>query len=297
MTSITAPTNDVTANAYYSTDNGSTYTAGATGGTVKAGSAEAGATSTSSVKYKSTVSLVATATSGYEFVGWYNAASGGTKLSDDSTYPYTLSTTGAKNVYARFIREEWTLKYGASGGSNWSSVNMTVSGNDVTGSMTLTEGQEFSFKLNKRIGNAETWYGANSASYSNITSTSFISNLSLNTSDGDIHMKGHAGTYTFTFNKSSNVLNVTVSYSEITITLIDNTNNHWLGNDNAIFYLDCSGYSGVLMTKGTNQWTASIPSNTRITNITFKRNNPDNTQTWDSWSWSNRDYSTSYTVN
>lgn len=196
MTSITAPTNDVTANAYYSTDNGSTYTAGATGGTVKAGSAEAGATSTSSVKYKSTVSLVATATSGYHFDGWYDAASGGTKVSGNSTYTYTLSTTGAKNVYARFIREEWTLKYGASSGSNWSSVNMTVSGNNVTGTMTLTEGQEFSFKLNKRIGNAETWYGANNASYSNITSTSFISNLSLNTSDGDIHMKGHAGTYT-----------------------------------------------------------------------------------------------------
>ena len=59
MISITAPTNDVTANAYYSTNGGSSYTAGDTGGTVKAGSAEAGASSICSVKYKSTVSLVA----------------------------------------------------------------------------------------------------------------------------------------------------------------------------------------------------------------------------------------------
>ena len=130
-----------------------------------------------------------------------------------------------------------------------------------------------------------------------MSSTSFISNKTLSVDGGDIYMKGHAGTYTFTFNKSTNVLNVTASYSNITITLIDNTSNKWLDDGDAIFYLDCSGYSGILMTKGTNKWTASIPSNTRITNITFKRNNPENTTTWNSWTWADRGYSTSYTVN
>lgn len=96
---------NVTAHAYYSTNNGSSYTADdSTGGTVTAGSSSAGATSTASVKYKSSVNLVASAASGYEFVGWYDAASGGTQLSTNTTYSYTLSTVGAKDVYARFIK-------------------------------------------------------------------------------------------------------------------------------------------------------------------------------------------------
>ena len=95
---------NVTANAYYSNNGGSSYSAGNTGGTVTAGSSAAGATSTASVKYKSSVTLVATPASGYEFVGWYSAATGGSQLSTNKSYSYPLSTTGAKNVYARFIK-------------------------------------------------------------------------------------------------------------------------------------------------------------------------------------------------
>ena len=50
------------------------------------------------------------------------------------------------------------------------------------------------------------------------------------------------------------------------------------------------------MTPGTNQWTAEIPSNTRTSGITFKRNNKENTSTYNSWSW-NRGYGTTYDVN
>lgn len=287
---------NVTANAYYSTNGGSSYTAGNTGGTVKAGSSAAGATSTASVKYKSSVTLVATPASGYEFVGWFSSTSSTSALSTSTSYSYTLNTAAATSVYARFIGETWSLKYGVSGASSWNSKDMTVNGNTITGSLTLTEGQDFSFQIVKTIGSTDTWYGGG-GTYQNITSTSFISNKTLSVDGGDIYMKGHAGTYTFTFNKSTNVLNVTASYSNITITLIDNTSNKWLDDGDAIFYLDCSGYSGILMTKGTNKWTASIPSNTRITNITFKRNNPGNTTTWNSWTWADRGYSTSYTVN
>lgn len=287
---------NVTANAYYSTNGGSSYTAGNTGGTVKAGSSAAGATSTASVKYKSSVTLVATPASGYEFVGWFSSTSSTSALSTSTSYSYTLNTAAATSVYARFIGETWSLKYGVSGASSWNSKDMTVNGNTITGSLTLTEGQDFSFQIVKTIGSTDTWYGGG-GTYQNITSTSFISNKTLSVDGGDIYMKGHAGTYTFTFNKSTNVLNVTASYSNITITLIDNTSNKWLDDGDAIFYLDCSGYSGILMTKGTNKWTASIPSNTRITNITFKRNNPENTTTWNSWTWADRGYSTSYTVN
>ncbi len=102
---------DVTASAYYSTNGGSSYTAGNTGGTVKAGTTAAGATSTASVKYKSSVNLVATPASGYEFVGWYTAASGGTELSTNTTYSYTMNATSAQNVYARFIQQKATTIY------------------------------------------------------------------------------------------------------------------------------------------------------------------------------------------
>jgi uncharacterized repeat protein (TIGR02543 family) len=56
------------------------------------------------VKYNSSVTLTATPASGYEFVGWYNSATGGSQLSTSTSYTYTLSTTGDKNVYARFIK-------------------------------------------------------------------------------------------------------------------------------------------------------------------------------------------------
>lgn len=289
---------DVTANAYYSTNGGSSYSAGNTGGTVKAGSSAAGATSTKSVKYKSSVSLVASAASGYEFVGWYDAASGGTKLSDNASYTYTLSTTGAKNVYARFIGETWEIGHGTSGGSNWSYNAMTVSGNNVTGSLTLTEGQEFSFKIRKTIGSTSTYYGANNASYTNITSTSFISNLTLSTSGGDVYMKGHAGTYTFTFNKSTNVLNVTASYSNITITF-DYSSASWWGNDNAVIsFYDGNGESNMSNVSNQTKKTLSI-SSTRGNSgsVGFNRwNNANHSTFWNNENAGARGYSTTYKI-
>ena len=107
---FTAKSYNVTASASYSTDGGSTYTTGnSTGGTVKAGTATDGATSTSSVKYKKTVSLVATAASGYEFQGWFANASGGTALSTNTSFTYTLNTAGAVTVYARFKQVAYYL--------------------------------------------------------------------------------------------------------------------------------------------------------------------------------------------
>ena len=116
---------NVTASAYYSTNGGTSYSAGSTGGTVKAGTSAAGATSTASVKYKSSVTLTATPASGYEFVGWYSAATGGSQLSTSTSYTYTLSTTGAKNVYARFIKLSTVTIYIAPR-ENWNEPDLHV---------------------------------------------------------------------------------------------------------------------------------------------------------------------------
>ena len=287
---------NVTANAYFSTNGGTTYSAGNTGGTVKAGSSAAGATSTASVKYKSSVTLTATPAAGYEFVGWYSAATGGTQLSTSTSYTYTLSTTGDKNVYARFMGETWSIKYGVSGASNWNSESMTVSGNTISGSMTLTEGQDFSFQIVKTVGSTNTWYGGG-GSYQDITSTSFISNKTLSVDGGDIYMKGHAGTYTFTFNKSTRVLNVTASYSNITITF-DYSDQTWWGNDSAVIsFYDGSGESN-MSNGGTNKKTISI-SSTRGNSgdVGFNRwNNASHSTFWNNVNAGTRGYSTTYKV-
>lgn len=287
---------NVTANAYYSTNGGSSYTAGSTGGTVKVGSANAGATSTESVKYKASVNMIATAESGYEFVGWYSAASGGTQLSTNTTYSYTMNATSAQNVYARFIRETWEIGHGTSGGSNWSYNSMSVSGNTVTGTLTLTEGQDFSFKIRKTVGSTSTYYGANNASYSDITSTSFISNLTLSASGNDIYMKGHAGTYTFEFNKSTNKLNVTASYSNITITF-DYSSQLWWGNDNAVIsFYDGSGESNMSNVANQTKKTLSISSTRGNSgNVGFNRwNNSSHSTHWNNENAGSRGYSTTY---
>ncbi len=287
---------NVTANAYFSTNGGTTYSAGNTGGTVKAGSSAAGATSTASVKYKSSVTLTATPAAGYEFVGWYSAATGGTQLSTSTSYTYTLSTTGDKNVYARFMGETWSIKYGVSGASNWNSESMTVSGNTISGSMTLTEGQDFSFQIVKTVGSTNTWYGGG-GTYQDITSTSFISNKTLSVDGGDIYMKGHAGTYTFTFNKSTRVLNVTASYSNITITF-DYSDQTWWGNDSAVIsFYDGSGESN-MSNGGTNKKTISI-SSTRGNSgdVGFNRwNNASHSTFWNNVNAGTRGYSTTYKV-
>lgn len=290
----------VTANAYYSTNGGTSYSSGSTGGSVKAGSAAAGSTSSASVTVGSSVTLTASAQSGYEFVGWYTAPSGGTQLSTNSSYSYSLNTYANANVYARFVQESWSIGYGVSGASNWNSAPMTVSGNNVTGSLTLTEGQSFSFKIHKS-GNGDVWYGAGNASYSNKTSTSFISNLTLvnnSGSDYDIYMKGHAGTYTFTFDKSTEVLNVTVSYSNITITF-DYSDQTWWGNDSAVIsFYDGSGEGNMSDVANQNKKTISV-SSTRGNNgdVGFNRwNNSDHSTFWNNVDSGVRGYSTTYKV-
>lgn len=88
-----------------------TATVVGSGGTVKTGSSTAGSTSTASVKYKSSVNVVATASSGYDFDGWYSASSGGNFLSADATYTVNMSTVGDKEVFAKFKQQSTTTIY------------------------------------------------------------------------------------------------------------------------------------------------------------------------------------------
>lgn len=79
------------------------------GGTVKVGSATAGSTSTASVKYKSSVNVVAAPASGYDFDGWYSEDD--EFLSANTTYTVSMSTVGDKEVFAKFKEQKTTTVY------------------------------------------------------------------------------------------------------------------------------------------------------------------------------------------
>ena len=280
---------NVTANAYYSNNGGTSYTAGNTGGTVTAGSSNAGATSTASVKYKSTVNLVASAASGYYFVGWYSASSGGTELSTNTTYTYTLSTHGNKDVYARFNRDRLYLKTNL---NEWgTTAEMTPDSNGVytyTAS-NVPEGGIAEFKIHNTT--TDTWFGG-ATTGTNYTET--CSNVGLSSPGENIQLKAHAGSYTFTFNSNNNQLTITRnSYNNVTITF-DTSSTQWVGNNSAIVWFD-SDQGSAQMTKNSNSnWTVSVPSN-YATGISFKRNNSGNTTTWNKWeNEPDRGYKTTY---
>lgn len=73
--------------------------------------------SSSSISYTSaigsTVTLTATTSTGYQFDGWYTAASGGSAVSTAATYSYIC--TGEKTLYARFSAIPQTVTWKVNG--------------------------------------------------------------------------------------------------------------------------------------------------------------------------------------
>lgn len=76
------------------------------------------ATASTTLAPASTITFKATANSGYDFIGWYDAESGGNQLSTSTTYTvkYDISFAG-KTVYARFKEPTYavTISAGANG--------------------------------------------------------------------------------------------------------------------------------------------------------------------------------------
>ena len=76
------------------------------------------ATASTTLAPASTITFKATANSGYDFIGWYDAESGGNQLSTNTTYTvkYDISFAG-KTVYARFKEPTYavTISAGANG--------------------------------------------------------------------------------------------------------------------------------------------------------------------------------------
>ena len=82
-----------------------------------------------------------------------------------------------------------------------------------------------------------------------------------------------------------------------TLYLVDNTNEQWVGNDNAVIELvdNTYGHDHYIMTKiNSNTWSARVPSSTY--NVTFNRLSPDQSTQWNSWSAGGRDTHNAYHV-
>lgn len=83
--------------------------------------------------------------------------------------------------------------------------------------------------------------------------------------------------------------------ADITLYLIDNTYEKWIGNDNAIIELvdNTNGHNHYVMTKvNKTTWSVRVPSTAY--NITFNRLNPNNNSQWNSWSAGGRDLNNTY---
>lgn len=198
--------------------------------------------------------LTAKDNSYYLFKGWYTDAAGTTPVSNitynGTTYTYTdhnfpiiasnnniysgTNTVKTDNYYAKYEERPatWQIKYGSSATGDWPGVvTMTnSSGSTFTGSLTLTHGQEiwlkiYDFKTSK-------WYG-NGGDYADYIKTTLVSNSTLSTSGGNIHLKsafaGNA-TFSFSFNSSTKQLTITQSGTVPNVTLWNNTSDGGTGN-------------------------------------------------------------------
>lgn len=281
----------ITAKAYYSS-NGSNYTAGSTGGTVKIGTnGTAGATASTTATVNGTaVSLVASSNNGYKFVGWYNTS--GTLVHAGATYSYTLTSYSNVELRARFTKMDTVhLK----GQFDWTTGYEMV-GKDGVYTYTFTNVPEGGFEMKVYNDTTGKWYGLGTGdNKTKVTEVGTYSNLATETNN--LVFEAHAGSYTFTYDQDNNSLAVSRnSYNDIVITF-DASDQHWVADANAIIYLEISGESGILMTKNGYKWTATVRSDKSIAG--FKRNNPGNTTTWNSWTDSNatsRGYKTTYKV-
>lgn len=91
------------------------------------------------------------------------------------------------------------------------------------------------------------------------------------------------------------IVNADEAESYVTLYLVDNTTEKWVGNDSAVVELvdNTNGHGSYIMTKvDDTTWSASVPESAY--NITFNRYNSEKTTQWNSWSAGGRDANNAY---
>ena len=122
-------TEDVT---YYNLKFG-TRSGESTYGTVAAINATTSASLTTNTNYLSGTSVRVTATpdDDYKFVSWYNAATGGSEVTTDN--PYTFTLNAATSVYAHFVLKTTSITLERNGGSGGTTSKTINHGASMTG--------------------------------------------------------------------------------------------------------------------------------------------------------------------
>lgn len=141
-------------------------------------SSASNATASTTLAPGSTATFKATASTGYEFEGWYDAATGGNQLSTNSTYTfkYDISYTG-KTVYARFKAKQYTITYKDQG-------NVTFTGEHASGYPTKhTYGTATTLKDPSKAGYTfDGWFTDAACTTNKVTSlgaTAYTANITL----------------------------------------------------------------------------------------------------------------------
>lgn len=196
--SLTAKANinsyTVSPSAYYRTTDGTgNYTAGTTGGTVSGGG---------SVNHGGSITVTASAATGYKFDGWYSAgASGGTLLSSSASYAIS-GVTASMTVYARFTRIYYTITYSA--GDYVASLSRTTErvahGANAAGSTMTVNGTTAQYSYG-----VDGWYSGSTRVTSSATyaPTGVTANATY-TAKGTRSLRS----YTVTYNKGSYISSV-----------------------------------------------------------------------------------------
>ena len=267
---------NVTAHARHSTD-GSSYSSSdtITGGDVRVSGDSTGSSSvTQSVKYKGNVKFVATAKSGYNFVGWYDGTgTSATQLSTSATYTYTLNTASDVNIYARFSKSGFYL-------------TGYINGQDVTGTTNAFSGSGSSYTFTTKFtaGDAQyvtIWDGSKAyhPTYNDATSGAAASTTTDSTPAGPTGYKWKVAapkgtTVTFTWNPNTRVLSWTIDSREIYF----KPDSNWSGaSARFAVYAFGSGSEWINMTSaGSGYYKATVPG--KYPQVIFGRMDPDNSK-------------------
>lgn len=220
--------NTITAKLKYSTTDNSTTTYYQTG-TSGSGMNRYAYTYLDPIDYKDTiypthtydgkVILKATASSLYDFNGWYSYDADNatyTQETTNTTYTVEPDSDGVVTYYAKFTAkpEYWRLWYRNTSSGDGDYVNMTnISGtNKYTADLTLNNSNnkgDIYFKVKDEL--RTLWY-SDGNTYTDYISDTIVNNASLNTNTSpNMHIDGINGTYTFTFDKDTSKLTVTLS--------------------------------------------------------------------------------------
>ena len=203
-----------TVKKYTSTDGGSTYSAASinsgtvtitpyklTGNGTVSNSSNTGtldeASETSVSKdavYTGEVTVTASANTGYTFVGWFTAASGGSAVSTDASYTYNAPKS-TKTIYARFKENRHDIKVltasPSAGGSSPTPSSWKTTGQITGGSISITKNTGYNFSGWTISSGSGTFADASSLS------TTFYP-----TADSELRPNFTAKTYTVTLDKN-----------------------------------------------------------------------------------------------